>query len=232
MTQIPKDTDAMQKQRYLYAVFLSTPYRTGSFIRAVTGFPYNHMGLSLSPEFRYFFSFSRHYRAAPFYGGFTKESILRYRHNGKTADMKICAVPVSEEQYQSAKKRLEFLEEHSDAYVYNMLSAICFPFRIMVKVYRSYTCAEFVLGMLAKYSDISVFKNHGFCSIKEAHTILEPYKIFEGSAEKYLENADWYGDTFPEEKGKWFYTKKTVFNNGRLTCRYVKGKFIKKRQPQ
>ncbi|MBQ7875060.1 MAG: hypothetical protein IJ306_07900 [Oscillospiraceae bacterium] len=219
----------MAEQRYLYIVFLSTPYRTGSFIRAVTRFPYNHMGISLSPKFRYFYSFSRHYKAAPFYGGFTKESILRYRYNGKTATMKICAVPVSEENYQEAKKRLEFLESHSEAFVYNMLSAMCFPFRINVRVDRSYTCAEFVLSMLRKYSDIPVLKECKFCSIKEACEILEPYKIFEGSAGAYLKNADWFGDTFPEEMGTWFYTKKTFYNNGRLAYRFVKGKLNKKR---
>ena len=218
----------MEKQRYLYVVFLSTPYRTGSFIRTVTGFPYNHMGISLSPKFRYFYSFSRHYKAAPFYGGFTKESVLRYRHNGKTAALRICAVPVREEQYQEAKKRLEFLEEHSEAFVYNMISAMCFPFRVNVRVDRSYTCAEFVLSMLRKYSDISVLKDGSFCSIKDAFAILEPYKIFEGSAEKYIRNAGWHGDTFPEEKGKWFYTKKTFYNNGRLAYRFMKGFYKKK----
>lgn len=228
MKQTPKDTE-MAEQRYLYAVFLSTPYRMGSFIRTVTGFPYNHMGLSLSPEFKYFYSFSRHYKAAPFYGGFTKESVLRYRHKGKTALMKICAVPVSEEQYQAAKKRLEFIESHSEAFVYNMLSAMCFPFRVKVKIEYSYTCTEFVLSMLKKYSDIPVLKSMDFCSIKEASAILEPYKIFEGSAEKYLENACWHGDTFPEEKGHWFYTKKTFHNNGRLAWRFMKKPFCRKR---
>lgn len=214
----------MAEQRYLYVALFSSPFKTGSFIRAVTRFNYNHAALSLSPEMKYLYSFSRHYKSAPFYGGFTKESILRYRHNGKTALMKVCAVPVSEEQYQGAKKRLAFLSEHSEGFVYNMISAMCFPFRVNVKIDRSFTCVEFVLSMLRKYSDIPGIKNSGFCSIKELSEILDPYMIYEGSAKKYFCGNDWSGDTFPEKKGRWFYIKKTAANNSRLAYRYFRGK--------
>lgn len=214
----------MAEQRYLYVALFSSPFRTGSFIRAVTGYTYNHAALSLSPKMKYLYSFSRHYKNAPFYGGFTKESILRYRNNGKTALMKVCAVPVSEEQYQAAKKRLAFLSEHSEGFVYNMISAMCFPFKVNVKIDRSFTCVEFVLSMLKKYSSVSELKKLDFCSIKELSEILDCYKVYEGSAEKYLCTADWSGDTFPEEKGKWFYWKKTALNNSKLAYRYFRGK--------
>lgn len=212
----------MEEKRFFYVAFLSTPYKMGEFIRKMTGFPYNHTAISLSPKMKYLYSFSRHYKNAPFYGGFTKESVLRYRKNDNFARIKICAVPVSEENYQKAKKRLEFFANHSEEYIYNMISAACFPFKTRVKIKNSFTCVEFVLSMLEKYSEIPVLKNKKFCSIKELSALLEDYKIYEGSAEKFIENACWEGDTFPQEKGKWFYWKKTALNNGTLVYRFVK----------
>ena len=211
----------MEEKRFIYIAFLSTPYRMGKFIRKITDFPYNHMAISLSPKMKYFYSFSRHYKNAPFYGGFTKESVLRYRHKGETALIKICAVPVSEENYQDAKKRLVFIENHSEEYIYNMISAACFPFKTRVRIKRSFTCVEFVLNMLQKYAEIPAFKNKKFCSIKELSALLEDYKIYEGSADKFFKNADWEEDTFPEEKGKAFYWKKTAQNGKKLVYRFV-----------
>ena len=71
-------------------------------------------------------------------------------------------------------------------------------------------------------AEIPVLKNKKFCSIKELSALLEGYKIYEGSAEKFIENACWEGDTFPQEKGKWFYWKKTALNNGKLVYRFAK----------
>lgn len=212
----------MEEKRFFYVAFLSTPYKMGEFIRKMTGFPYNHTAISLSPKMKYLYSFSRHYKNAPFYGGFTKESVLRYRKKDNFARIKICAVPVSEDNYQKAKKRLEFFANHSEEHIYNMISAACFPFKTRVRIKHSYTCVEFVLSMLEKYAEIPVLKNKKFCSIKELSALLEDYKIYEGSAEKFIENACWEGDTFPQEKGKWFYWKKTALNNGKLVYRFAK----------
>ncbi len=212
----------MEEKRFFYVAFLSTPYKMGEFIRKMTGFTYNHTAISLSPKMKYLYSFSRHYKNAPFYGGFTKESVLRYRKKDNFARIKICAVPVSEENYQKAKKRLEFFANHSEEHIYNMISAACFPFKTRVRIKHSYTCVEFVLSMLEKYSEVPVLKNKKFCSIKELSALLEDYKIYEESAEKFIENACWEGDTFPQEKGKWFYWKKTALNNGKLVYRFAK----------
>lgn len=209
-------------QKYIYVAFLSTPYKMGEFIRKATGFSYNHAAISLSPKMKYLFSFSRHYKNAPFYGGFNRESVLRYKRKGKTALVKICAVPVSEEQYLKAKKCLEYFEEHSEDYLYNMISAAWFPFKTRVRIKHSYTCVEFVSEMLRRYSDVPELENKKFLTIKELCGFLEKYKIYEGSAERFLEKAGWETDSFPEEKGKWFYWKKTALNNGKLIFRFLK----------
>lgn len=214
----------MENRKYFYVAFLSTPFKIGKIIRGVTHYPYNHTAISLSPDMKYLYSFSRHYKNAPFYGGFTKESILRYDQNGNIAMIKICAVPVSEDRYRRAEKQLEFFANHTEAYLYNMISAACFPLKTRVRIKRSYTCVEFVLNMLRKYTDIPTLKNKKFCSIKELSEILDCYTVYEGSAKKFLENSNWDDDTFPEEKGRWFYIKNTALNNGKLLYRFAKRK--------
>lgn len=214
----------MEEQKYLYAVFVSSPYRMGKFIRMATGYPYNHAAVSFSPEPEKMYSFSRKYKNAPFYGGFTEESVLRLKNRGKTAKIKICAVPVSDEGFSKAKKRIALLREHSDEYIYNMISAAVFPLGVCLHIEKSYTCVEFVLSMLKKYADIPVLKEKEFCSVKELSEILEPYKIYEGGAEKFFCNAKWGKDSFPMEKGKAFYIKNTIKNNGKLLRRFFKNR--------
>ena len=162
----------MEEKRFLYVLFLLTPFGTGKLIRTVTGFPYNHTGLAFSSEIKYFYSFARYHKKAPFYAGFTKESVLRYNNKGKIAKIKVCALPVSEENYQGAKKHLDNIKAHADEYIYNMISATTFPFRKSVPIKKSYTCIEFVLSMLKKYSDIP--------ELKEEKFLLNKWRNFSG----------------------------------------------------
>ena len=214
----------MSEHKFLYVALFSTPFRTGEFIRVMTKYPYNHAAISLSPEMKYVWSFSRHYKAAPFYAGFTKESLLRYEQNGNIAQMRLFAVPISEENFRGIKKEIEYLEKHRDETLYNLISAGAFLFRKQIHIKNSQTCVEFVLSMLKKYADIPVLRDMDFCNIKELSEILEPYIIYEGSAEKYIRSAEWCGDEFDKEMGLWFCFSKTVSNNAKLIWRFISRK--------
>ena len=210
------------EEKFFYVAFLLTPFGTGKLIRTVTGFPYNHTGISFSPEMKYFYSFARYYKKAPFYAGFVKESALRYNNNGKIAKIKICAVPVTEENYRKAKEEVEKIKKSSGEYIYNMASAITFPFRKSVKAEKAYTCIEFVLSMLKKYAEVPGLSEEKFISIKDFCEILGPYTVYEGSIEKFFEKADWEGDPFLEEKSRFSCIKGTFLNNLELFRRIVK----------
>lgn len=212
----------MENGKFIYVVFEKTTLGMGKFIRAATGFPYNHAAISLSPEIETMFSFSRRYKSAPFYGGFTAESPLRFKGKTETAKIMICRIPIPEEKFAAAKNRLESLSEHSEEYIYNMISAALFPFGKSVKIKKSFTCAEFVLDFLKKYTEISEIEERNFCSIRELCEILLPYKIYEGSAEKFLSGAEWGKDLFLEKKKTVFYFLKTAENNAELLKRFIK----------
>ncbi len=214
----------MPIKKYIYVVFTSTPYKTGIFIRAVTSYPYNHVSVSMDPEIKTLYSYSRHYKSAPFYGGFVRESILRYKNDGKTALIKVCAIPVTEKRFEKAKKYLEYLEKNSNDLVYNMFSAVLFPFKKEIKINNSFTCVAFALHFIKKFAFLPYINKNKFCSIKSLAASLEKFTIYEGSAEKFIVGADWNGDTFPEEKGRWFAIKKTAGNNIRLVEKLISGK--------
>ena len=210
-------------KRYIYVVFTSTPYKTGTFIRAVTRYPYNHVSVSLDPEVKTLYSYARHYKNAPFYGGFVRESVLRYRNDGKTALIKVCALPVTEKRWEKAKEYIETLERNADDLVYNMFSAALFPFKKKVKIKNSFTCVEFAVHFIRKFVFLPFLEKNRFCSIKSLAANLEKYTVYEGSADRFISGADWNGDTFPEDKGYWFRIRKTVGNNKRLVEKLVKG---------
>ena len=106
----------MSKQRHLYVVFSSTPWKMGSFIRMMTHNGYNHVAIATDPELKTLYSFARRYCDTPFYGGFVCESAVRYRNRGHIADIKVCAVPVSEEQYRIAYNKIEEMRKNSDQF--------------------------------------------------------------------------------------------------------------------
>lgn len=209
-------------EKFLFFVFFNTPYNTGKFIRKMTKFPYNHSAVSLSSDMSEIYSFSRHHKPAAFYAGFTKESILRYRNKGETAAMKICAVPVSEEQFSKAKERIEYLRKNWEDTLYNIISASFFLSEKRIKIRNAYTCVEFVLETLKNYTDVPEVKNRDFCSIKELCKILDKYTVYEGSAEKFFEGASWEGDRFLEENRRLFLFGKTLSNNAKLILRLIK----------
>lgn len=208
-------------KRYIYVVFTSTPYKTGTFIRAITRYPYNHVSVTLDPTVKTLYSYARHYKNAPFYGGFVRESILRYKNEGKTALIKICALPITERRFEKAGEFLEHLERNAEGLVYNMFSAALFPLKKEVKIKGSFTCVSFAAHFIKKFAFVPFLETGEFCSIKKLAMNLEKYTIYEGSAEKFLADATWNGDKFMEEKNRWFRIKKTVGNNKKLVEKLI-----------
>lgn len=210
-------------KRYIYVVFTSTPYKTGTFIRAVTRCPYNHVSISLDPEIKTLFSYSRRYKNAPFYSGFVRESILRYKNEGRTALMKVCALPVTEKRYNRARFYMNYLEQNSEDLVYNMFSAALFPFKKEIKIKNSFTCVAFAVHFIQKFAFLPFLEGNSFCSIKSLAANLEKYNVYEGTAERFFLGADWNGDAFPEDRGYWFRIRKTVGSNKRLVEKLLRG---------
>lgn len=169
----------MPDQKYLYVLFSATPYRMGRMIRFVTGEPYNHVAIGLEEDLRELYAFARRYYCTPFYGGFVTEHSCRYHHNGSTAQIRLCRVPVTEEQWQQLHRRMAHMRDRARHYLYNHLSAAAAPLHIKINVRDAYTCAEFTVSVLQELGlDFEVCK---FYSIGDISRKLEKYRFYDGA---------------------------------------------------
>lgn len=168
------------EEQYLYIVFSSTPYRIGKFIRKLTGEAYNHVSIALDEDLTRMYGFARRYYRTPFYGGFVHESLSRYHVNGVSADICICKLPVTQQQYQDLSRFLEGMYQNQKAYTYNHLSAAAAPIRRPVKVRDAYTCVEFCVQIL---HDLGVdLLPDKYYTVGDVEKQLRPYAVYVGPA--------------------------------------------------
>lgn len=172
-------------EQHIYIVFSSTPYLIGKAIRGFTREKYNHVSISLDQELTQMYSFARRFYRTPFYGGFVKESKARYHVKGVPAKIKICRLPVSEEDYEALAARLDSMYQRREQFLYNHLSVLTVPFHRLLPVRDTCICSEFVVQQL--------------CLLGMP---LNPKKYYSvGSLEKLLAKYEIYtGDALPAEK--------------------------------
>lgn len=173
----------MEQQHYVYVLFSATPYRMGHMIRTVTGEPYNHVSIAVNEELTSIYSFARRYYNTPFYGGFVSEDPCRYRHNGKTANIRLYRLPLSAAQWETLQEMLADMQEHADRYLYNHLSAMVAPLHRKIRIRKAFTCAEFTVNVLSRL---------GFD--------FDPNRFYTiGGIAKRLSNYHIYTGTFPQQ---------------------------------
>jgi len=206
----------MAHQTYLYIVFSSTPFKMGKMIRFVNRFNYNHVSISLDGGLNMLYSFARHYKTAPFYGGFVKEACLRYKNADSYANIEVCALPISDIQQDKIHNYLTNMDQNSNLYVYNMLSAIGTVLGKKVKMQHAFTCVEFITDLLEK-CDIGVGTDtNNYYTIKDIFDKVCGYSVYGGSVTKYLSDSGWQEDTFPLEKSLFSRARLTLGSNKRL----------------
>ena len=168
------------EQAYLYVVLSSTPYKMGRFIRRFTGEFYNHSSIALDAGLTRMYSFARRYYRTPFYGGFIRESLSRYHINGQSADIKVCRIPVSPEQYDQLHAQLKSMYANKEHYLYNHLSALSTPFKKLIKVKDAYICTQFVAQML-RLAGMDTDPEQ-YYSVGDIEKLVESYAIYTGPA--------------------------------------------------
>lgn len=215
----------LDNQKYIYLVFSSTPFKTGRFIRRMTGEQYNHIAISLDPSLTTLYSFARHYLDTPFYGGFIKENALRYIYNDECSQIKVYAVPVSDAQLKNIARRLFVMNINAAAYRYNLISALFTPFHIKVAIENAFTCIEFVVKLLGNCG-IGGVNAACFYKFSDLQNLFEDYAVYEGP---YLgngnESLDDIGEYF-EKRNIAVRTGLTVWSNTALFFRLVKSRLI------
>ena len=197
----------MVNQNHIYVVISATPYLLGKTIRGLTREIYNHTSISLDEELTQMYSFARRHFRTPLYGGFVKESSARYHINGKSAQIRLCKIPVTQEQYQAIAQKLAHMYQHKERYIYNHISAVGALIHKTIPAKNAYTCVEFCAEILAQAGmDIDPKK---YYSIEDMVKLLEDFVIYTGP----MPNNN--------EEDHAFYTKRPFFSRLWVTVRDV-----------
>ena len=189
----------------LYLIFSVTPFKTGTFIRAMTHWQYNHVAVAFDKDLKEMYTFARYYRSVPLYGGFVRDSKERYIYKKKTAYVKICEVPVSEEGYRLVKDYIDAINDYPAEYIYNIFSAITVPLKKRVLIRNAFTCAEFAIQILSMAG--AEIERDRFYAIDELADFFDSYTVYEGIYR--FENTLPQND-FEEKKGLWFNLRYTA----------------------
>lgn len=166
------------ENKYIYFVFSSTPYRVGRIIRKFTGETYNHVSISLDKELTRMYGFARRYYHTPLIGGFVHESVSRYQFKGRNTNIRLCRIPVTEEQYNTLEQLLSDMLARQEHYLYNHLSVVTAMFGKLLKAKDAYICVEFGAHILNSIG-IDIDPNQYF-SVGEVEQLLLPYTIYTG----------------------------------------------------
>ena len=210
-----------QKTRYLYVFFSRTPFKTGRFIRLLTNTDYNHVSVAVDPDFRELYSFARRYRNTPFCAGFVKESGTRFFSGGKASNVKICALPITEEQYLQACRELKRMQRCANQYVYNFFSAAVYPLHMRVRIPNAYTCVEFVTDFILRIGAFpQLLPTHSY-TISELEALLSDDTVYRGVSPLSMEGAS--QDLFETRQSLASATRLTLLANLQLLksfCKY------------
>lgn len=211
----------MENKKNIYLIFSITTTKVGKMIRKVTKYPYNHVSFSFLPDLSVIYSFARHYKDTPLYAGFVREGSKRYCDSSGLAQIMVCAVPVTGEQYDAAVEYIREVSENNKKYLYNLLSAAFVPMHKRIYVDRAYTCIEFAIEMLAHCGIEGAPDPNRFCSIEEMTEKYRKYAIFEGPFTDYRGAVSDCED-YERRNAITYRVRKTVSTNARLFGRFFR----------
>ena len=206
-----------QTPKYVYVVFSSTQYIIAKCIRLVTGHRYNHVSISLDGNLQTLYSFARRYEDTPFCGGFVVETPERYLRRNTAANVQICAIPVTDEQYESIRAHIDAYVAEEHEYVYNYISALTFLVRQRVALEKCHTCVDFAVELISMTG--ANISHERFYSIRGLARNLSRYKIYEGHFYAPMTLSD-MPSPYATRHSKRFRIRETVTNVSTLMQRY------------
>lgn len=182
----------------LFIVFSSTPNKMGKFIRCITGNAYNHISISFDENLSVMYSFARRYYRTPLYGGFVTEQPSRYHIQNRAAEIEVCKIPLSSEDYILLSNRITDMQRNRDHFLYNYFSAIAALFHKSYPVPDAYICSEFCASIL---KDIHFpLPNKKYLSISHIRKCLQPYYVYSGQMFSYEDTDPQYFAKHPLPK--------------------------------
>lgn len=145
----------MDAPKKLYVMISKTDTGVGGIIRQISGYPYNHVSMTLDSSFRTWVSFARFHQDTPLYGGFLKEPAERFLAKGRTVDIRIFALDLTPQRYAELQELFSKAGTPDSGYIYNYLELLTLSLGIKFPVWDAYSCLGFANAVMGTdYSDI------------------------------------------------------------------------------
>lgn len=209
----------MNQQEYIYIVFIKAMTGLGRFSRAVGGFEYTHVAVSLDKSLTDFVTFSRKKHHSPFQAGFMHEKREHYAFGKhEFVKVKVFQVPVSLPEKRRIQAFVNRVEKDKD-YVFNLYSMITMPIVHGIPIYKTYNCMSFVGRILTMCNAVDTRKKYYQYDLKEMEGLLKRYFYKEGYL--YKRQSD---DAYMQPIGFVENAKAFLWLNGTLMDRAVRGR--------
>ena len=183
----------MNAPKKLYVMISKTDTGIGNLIRKVSGYPYNHVSMTLDSSFRSWVSFARFIQDTPLYGGFIVEPVERFLAKGKTVDVRIFALELSPSRYQELQKLFAEAGTPDNGYLYNHLELLTLSFGIRFPVRNAYSCLGFFNAVMGT----------DFRSIRELDLQMTPLLHYEGTLNALAPDSGNRSDLYFTRLGPW-----------------------------
>lgn len=161
----------MKPTRNLYLMISHTDTGIGRIIRTISHYKYNHVSLSLDPDFRNWTAFARYRQDATFYGGLVSEPVERFLAKGYDTTVRIFKLEITEKKYRKLKHLFARADQPESGLLYNYFDILAAIFRRRARIPGAYTCLGFACAVLRK----------SYLTIKELNDDLQAHMIYEGS---------------------------------------------------
>lgn len=170
----------------IYIILAHTGTILSNIIRYWTKDEVSHVSIALDADLEEMYSFGRLNPYNPFWGGFVHEHINKgtfKRFKNTTAE--VYSMFVTDEQYEKARKTIEYFNKNKEKYKFNVLGLACVSINKKIIRKNTFYCAEFVKHML---------KVIGITEVNELPKIIRPQSFkqlsglrleYEGLLRKY-----------------------------------------------
>lgn len=155
-------------------------------IKFFTKAQYNHVSISLDPEFKTLYSFGRKSPRNPFQGGFVEESF--YGGTFKRFDKTSCLVlemEIDQDIYERLVQNLEIFKENSDIYHYNFIGLFGAAIGKQVSRRNGYYCSHFVAKVMED-SNLKLWNDPAFLVRPNDFAHMDQFEVlYEGLITEY-----------------------------------------------
>lgn len=150
----------------IYIILTHTGTILSTIIKYYTKDEFSHVSIALDADLEEMYSFGRLHPYNPFLGSFVHESIKKGTFKRfKNTKAKVYSLFVTDDQYEKARKVIEYFNCNREKYRFNLLGLACVSINKKITKKNTFYCAEFVRHIL---------KVSGVTEINELPQIIKP----------------------------------------------------------